>query len=741
MKLFPRQVPFVWLAAGILLPVFVLAGLAFLSLSSDWRSAKVEAREQARLIADSLSVRLSEDLGQTLTDYIQKTSQWRKHLDRVADPVGPASSDSIDYNATIQQWTETVPWSGLEPPPLPEARFVEGRLIDPPDYDSIPQPPDWLSDMTQDQLTALENSLDSSMNGMNEDTSDLNPLLADPELARELRLVIRYRVLRDRTRNSTDTVPLSLWMELIEETQDIAAPSGTPLADLAWLVVWRGYALADIDSEVLSRFATHVSLHPSFLTSRLLELASEMIQVAPAKADSVAFIEATETRWRSDQRTRALLRGFFQQLDDPAQPGAVWLKSSSGTFLAVWDPSEPDGESGFASSASKTGSVRLFPESFLEQAMQQTGHQLKRYLPEYADIRVRWMGKTYFNGGIEESVSGSFKDNFEILASAQGVIGDGLSHPDAHPFQIEIVLSNPELFHARQRSRVVRYGSLIGFAMLTTVLAVGGLDRIHRRQNQLNDMKTNFVSSVSHELRAPIASVRLMAESLNTGRVHEPARQREYFGLIVRECRRLSSLIANVLDFSRIERNRKNYEFAEADVERLVVETVALMRLMADDRSVRIELETEGADLMESDVMIDSQAIQQALVNLIDNAIKHSPENGLIRVILSIQSIDPNSSQAETPGEGNPKSFCLAVEDTGPGIPRKERKAIFERFHRLGSELHRETTGVGIGLSIVKHIVETHGGRIDVEDNPGGGSRFVMRIPNPQHLENRTPGE
>ena len=116
--------------------------------------------------------------------------------------------------------------------------------------------------------------------------------------------------------------------------------------------------------------------------------------------------------------------------------------------------------------------------------------------------------------------------------------------------------------------------------------------RAFRQQLQFNELKSNFVSSVSHELRAPIASVRLMAENLEGGKIPEPPRQKEYFGFIVQECRRLSSLIENVLDFSRIEQGRKQYEFEPTDVSALVQTTVKLMEPGAAEKGVTLKLET-----------------------------------------------------------------------------------------------------------------------------------------------------
>jgi len=206
--------------------------------------------------------------------------------------------------------------------------------------------------------------------------------------------------------------------------------------------------------------------------------------------------------------------------------------------------------------------------------------------------------------------------------------------------------------------------------------------RAYARQRSLNELKSNFVSSVSHELRAPIASVRLMAESLDRGKITDQGKQRDYFRFISQECRRLSGLIENVLDFARIEQGRKQYEFEPADLLALVRSTTSVMEPYAAEREVKLTFQCAPSASEGLPLTVDAKALQQALVNLVDNAIKHSAPNAVVTVGLD-------------PGE----AIRIWVEDHGPGIPAEEHEKIFERFYRRGSELRRETQGVGIGLS------------------------------------------
>lgn len=247
----------------------------------------------------------------------------------------------------------------------------------------------------------------------------------------------------------------------------------------------------------------------------------------------------------------------------------------------------------------------------------------------------------------------------------------------------------------------------LGFAAATVMGALAVMQRSLRRERQLNDMKSQFVASVSHELRAPVASIRLMADALEAGKV-APGTAREFHRLIAREGARLSTLVGNVLDHSRIERGLRQWKLEPSDLESLVADTVRLMDPLAKEKGVRLETR-----LVPVEAKVDAGAIQQALVNLLDNAIKFSSAGGRIEVSLSEEGMN----------------LHLRVKDEGPGIPKHEHKRIFERFYRPGDELRRETQGTGLGLSLVKSIAEAHGGSVDLESEPGKGSTFILHFP------------
>ena len=230
------------------------------------------------------------------------------------------------------------------------------------------------------------------------------------------------------------------------------------------------------------------------------------------------------------------------------------------------------------------------------------------------------------------------------------------------------------------------------------------------RELALAKLKSDFVSNVSHELRTPLALIRLYAETLELGRIAGHEKQQEYYEIIRKESERLTSLINNILDFSRIESGKKEYTFRETNVADLVRGTL---------ESYRFEIEQNGFEFeqkIDNDVpplLVDREAIARSLLNLVNNAVKYSSNEKYLAVRLYRHSNGVN----------------LEVVDHGIGIPAKEHLKIFEKFYRVGDPLVHNTKGSGLGLSLVRHIVKAHGGDVAVESVPGKGSRFIITLP------------
>jgi signal transduction histidine kinase len=246
-----------------------------------------------------------------------------------------------------------------------------------------------------------------------------------------------------------------------------------------------------------------------------------------------------------------------------------------------------------------------------------------------------------------------------------------------------------------------------------SLFLAGGVLLTYRNVNRemaLARLKSDFVANVSHELRTPLALIRLYAETLEMGRVSGEEKLREYHSTIRKESERLTALINNILDFSRIEAGKKEYEFRETNLGELVRTTLESYRDQIEENGFTIE------DHIAEDVppvRVDREAIARSLLNLVNNAVKYSPREKFVGVHLY-----------RTNG-----SVKLEVEDRGIGIPRSEQEKVFEKFYRAGDPLVHNTKGSGLGLSLVRHIVEAHGGRVELQSSPGRGSKFTIVLP------------
>jgi signal transduction histidine kinase len=231
-----------------------------------------------------------------------------------------------------------------------------------------------------------------------------------------------------------------------------------------------------------------------------------------------------------------------------------------------------------------------------------------------------------------------------------------------------------------------------------------------RRELHLSRLKSDFVANVSHELKTPLALIRLFAETLELGRVPSEEKARQYYRVINKESQRLTQLINNILDFSRIDAGRKEYRFGPTDVGRIVNEVLEAYRFQIEQQGFTLEVHVAD-DLPE--VFADKEALGQALLNLVNNAIKYSRDDKYLRL--------------DVRREGD--KILLSVTDRGIGVAKGEQKKIFEKFYRAENSLVHETKGSGLGLALVQHIMQAHGGSVEVESAPGKGSTFTLVLP------------
>lgn len=253
--------------------------------------------------------------------------------------------------------------------------------------------------------------------------------------------------------------------------------------------------------------------------------------------------------------------------------------------------------------------------------------------------------------------------------------------------------------------------SLSAIVALVLLAGIGLTIRTALREMKLSAMKNEFVSNVSHELRTPLSSIRVFGEFMRRGRVEDPDKVREYGSYIETESRRLTQLINNILDFSRIESGRIAYNFESADLEELLAGCLATFSVRLRDKG--FEVEYHGPEEPLPEINMDTNAIDRAVANLLDNAVKYSNGDRWIGVEL----------------RGDGEEVAIAVSDHGIGIPSDELERIFERFHRVSTGLVHDVKGSGLGLPLVKHIAEAHGGSVTVESELGKGSTFTIHLP------------
>jgi signal transduction histidine kinase len=253
-----------------------------------------------------------------------------------------------------------------------------------------------------------------------------------------------------------------------------------------------------------------------------------------------------------------------------------------------------------------------------------------------------------------------------------------------------------------------RLPMLLGIFALTVGLTIAALLQL-RRQQQLAQLRVDFVSGISHELRTPLAQIRLFAELLRNGQLRSEQERERSIGIIDEEAQRLTYLVENVLAFSRSEHGRGAVSIEPVAMDREIEAAVDAFAPLARVRRAKIKSTIERGLIGR----VDPRALRQIVLNLLDNAVKYGPLGQTVVVSLT----------------GTASTIRVSVEDRGPGVPRSEREHIWEPYYRVATEGDASAGGSGIGLSIVRELVLMHGGRVWVEDATDGGACFVVEFP------------
>ncbi|MHC4098345.1 MAG: sensor histidine kinase [Planctomycetota bacterium] len=277
-------------------------------------------------------------------------------------------------------------------------------------------------------------------------------------------------------------------------------------------------------------------------------------------------------------------------------------------------------------------------------------------------------------------------------------------------WEISVFLKDDDLFTSAAQKQTAVY-MWAGALVIVLILASGGIaGQAVGRQMKLNRLKNDFIATVSHELKTPLASMRVLADTLLEGNYKDQKQATEYLHLICKENKRLSGLIDNFLTFSRMERNKHAFEMANTSP--AVIANAAVEAVKTKFSKGKCEFEVTISD-DSPDVLADQDAMVTVLVNLLDNAYKYSDDDKHIEFRVFTED----------------GLVCFSVSDNGIGLSQRAIKKIFKRFYQVDRSLSREAEGCGLGLSITKFIVDAHKGSISVESNLGKGSLFIVRLP------------
>ncbi len=646
----------VGLAWMVLIPVVLLTGFAVVRIWQERVHVLDQARQEASVLAPRLLALAAAELEKSLVE--KSASGW----------MGEAEFHPPD------DW------------------------IRPRSYSSPPLPPTWFQALAANDRSALQDAeqLESDPAQITRAQEAWNRLARSAP--QEAIPYARYRALRLLASTPKRTALIQWLPDLSSEA---TTPRGLPLIPLVLVEL-----LPTDDLNPPTSFAWTNAVErairetPSLIIPRLLERLETLVR---SHSELQLPLSGWRDLWQHEETTRRRIPLWSRARTASPNQNWHWISDpdTSGRVLALL--SDP-------STSATTGHVFFLEEPELNGRFHRAVDELRGLLPAHFQARLLVADKAPLATGVSPT-SHSRPVPLAVAEQPLKVATLGLEFP----VRLELALGDPAALYRQQNRRAWTLGIAVVVAGGMALLGVSVLGQTLRRQRALYEAQSNFISSVSHELRTPIAAMSLMAENLARDDSLEVSRKKDYYRLLVQECRRLSTLLENVLSLARIEQQREPSALEPFNFTSLVQAVTQSMQPLAEARGVRLVASINETDEVEA--IGDPTALERALVNLIDNAIKHSPDRATVSITL----------------ESDPTGVGVSVQDQGPGIPREEQKKVFERFYRRGSELRRETKGIGIGLTLVQQIAQAHGGSIELRSGSGHGCRFTLRIPHPKH--------
>jgi signal transduction histidine kinase len=446
-------------------------------------------------------------------------------------------------------------------------------------------------------------------------------------------------------------------------------------------------------------------------------LLEEVRRPGPLRSEAAALHAGLEQgRW---QLTEGAYRFYLDEThrwlgakpdDEPAGRDARAIAECASALWQDWQGGRLDGDH---ATGRRSAWFHGFP---LLLVWRSTGNSLVALVATATFLERQWFSAlqpTFDRLNLKVALTDT--DGHPVHGAAPGPAGFRIVRPSADtglPWVLHVATANLAVDMAQLSAR--RRFVLAGFGLTAALIAVAGYvtTRAVARELEVARLQSDFVSAVSHEFRTPLATLRQLSELLADGRVQNEERRNQYYEDLRHESERLHRLVENLLDFGRMEAGRQEYRFDEIDAAALVRRVAGEFAHEVAARGCRIEVNA-GDDAPGIAVRADQEALARALWNLLDNAVKYSPDARTVRV------------DARADGD----RFLMSVRDEGLGISADEQRRIFDKFVRGASAAAAGVKGTGLGLAMVQHIVAAHGGDVRVASETGKGSTFTIALP------------
>jgi len=302
-----------------------------------------------------------------------------------------------------------------------------------------------------------------------------------------------------------------------------------------------------------------------------------------------------------------------------------------------------------------------------------------------------------------------FPDGYSANDNGSNLIYSSQLNPYFPGQFIRIKLEDEGLIRELVRRRSWIYGIASVLLLVAMVLGVALILRDIAREKHLARLRSDFISNVTHELKTPLTSIRMYAESIMMGRIKSATGQKDYLSVVVNESERLKRMINNILEFSKMEKHKQEYHPIETRLSEILLKSIKDMNYWIEEKGFKLKTEIDRDITVE----VDPDRFHQVYTNLLSNAIKYSGDSRKITIRLF----------------RNSNSVITEVEDEGIGIAKENQVKIFEEFYRVDRQESGDITGTGLGLTVAREIVEAHNGKILVDSEPGKGSTFKVRLP------------